>query len=251
MKKKLLFALALAILNAGWSFAQADFAAMPKNTLTVDIGPIIAGGFMGGFGIMIGEVGLQSSGFGIAAQYERQVLERMSIAGRFAYLGYGLKIVTEAEDIRAEAGTDIASFSIEGHTRYFPFKGTFFLDGMLGYANMSISILGQGIASDIDGRRERISISLKASRSYIKMGAKLGWRIDFGNPGGFVFEPSFGYYGGFGLGKTLGLQLAESSRRENDVENINVSDFDTMFAVFEDMFFIGGPRLSLAFGWRF
>jgi len=90
MKKKALLALIIAVFFSGAVFAQADFGAMPKNTITVDIGPTILGAAFGIAGDIIGEEGLSSSGFGIGAQYERQLSERLSVAGRFAFMRLGM-----------------------------------------------------------------------------------------------------------------------------------------------------------------
>ncbi|MCL2382382.1 MAG: hypothetical protein FWC64_12490 [Treponema sp.] len=85
----------------------------------------------------------------------------------------------------------------------------------------------------------------RASRGYFKFGAKIGWRIDFGNPdGGFVFTPSLGWYGGVGTGNSL-RQRASANAGED------FSDWDDFFMILENFVFVGGPRLALSFGWRF
>jgi len=242
MTKKCLLALALVLFVAGGAFAQTDSETMPKNTVTVDFGPTIAGAAIGALGTLMEDDadGLSSPGFGIAAQYERQILKLLSAAGRFAYLGGGLGFVEKEGGLRAELKMNIYSFSIEGHVRLYPFgRRTFFLDGMLGYAYMSTTFSGEVI---VDGIKE--SASFTASRNYFKYGAKLGWRIDFGKPGGFTFEPSLGWYGGAGGGDTIGKQL-------NNAVGSEVDGLDEMFSAFENFIFIGGPRLALSFGWRF
>ena len=89
--------LVLAVIIAGGVFAQS-FASMPKNTVTVDVGPTIVGLAFGLTGKIVGNIpaledfaDINASGFGIAAQYERQVLSPLSIALRGAYLGVGIK----------------------------------------------------------------------------------------------------------------------------------------------------------------
>jgi hypothetical protein len=244
MVKNGLMVLILAALVAGKCFSQTDFATMPKNTIALDFGPTIIGALLGGTGSMAGDQGLSTAGFGIAAHYERQIRERLSVAGRCAYLGYGMEISMENNGDTAVSKTDMYAFSLEGHIRYFPWGKAFFLDGMLGYANMSAAFSGEVIATDEYGVDAKESISVTASRNYFKLGAKLGWRIDFGNPGGFTFEPSFGYYGGIGVSDTIGKQL--TNEVAGDVESL-----DEMFSTLENVIFIGGPRLALSFGWRF
>jgi len=242
MAKKCILLLAFASIIVGGVFAQTDFETMPKNTVTFDFGPTIVGLGIGAIGNIIDESGVSTTGFGFAVQYEREILERVSVGGRFAYLGGGLGFGQKDGTIETVLEMKLNSFSLEGHARYYPFGGTFFLDGMLGYANMSATFSGQFIATD-GGNKHKEEASLTASRSYLKLGAKLGWRIDFGNPGGFTFEPSLGYYGGIGLGDTLGKKLTAGLGTDIGI--------DEMFTVLEDVIFIGGPRITLAFGWRF
>ena len=71
MTKKILLVFLLATVIAGGIFAQSDYESMPKNTITVDIGPLIVGLSMGQAGNMVGDGSADSSGFGLAAQYER------------------------------------------------------------------------------------------------------------------------------------------------------------------------------------
>jgi len=252
MTKKGLVMLVLVIFVAEWSFAQMDsetipentvFGIMPKNSITVDFGPTLYGLFVAGMGNIIGEESLSTAGFGIAAQYERQILEKLSVAGRFAYLGLGMGLAEESDGLKAVLEMKFSSFSLEGHIRFYPVRETFFLDGMLGYANMSTTFSGEDIVTEY-GKEKKESVSFSASINYFTLGAKLGWRIDFGKQGGFVFEPSFGYYGGIGIGDTIGKKLA------NDVGE-DMSEFDEVFTILENIILIGGPRLSLAFGWRF
>jgi hypothetical protein len=272
--RKILCALVLVVFTAGWSFAQTGEPApaedvepapqtetetpqkeaepAPKkklsnaNTITVDFGPTIIGAVYGGVGNLVGgETGLSSSGFGIAAQYERQLRENLTVAGRFAYLGFGFGTKMSEEGLSAQLRMDISSFSIEGHLRFYPSADTFFLDGMLGYANLAMKFSGGVIVKEDSGPPAEEKISFGASRHYFKLGAKLGWRVDFGKPGGFIFEPCFGYYGGIGLGDTLGKKLSNNIEGDIDLTNI-----DPLFKILEGIF-IGGPRLSLAFGWRF
>jgi hypothetical protein len=272
--KKCLVALILLGFVAAWSFAQTDdlqaaeetddvqpvvqrySEKSPMNTVTVDIGPTIIGAAIGVAGDAIGgEEGLNSSGFGIAAQYERQILENLTVGGRFAYLGGGIGIsmgTVEEQGVNVDTSLsmNISSFSVEGHVRYYPWAQTFFLDGMLGYANMSADFSGSVVVSE-NNIKQKESISFNASRSYFKLGAKIGWRVDFGEPGGFIFEPSFGWYGGIGLGDTLGKQLTDDINRQMNGDVEEMGELDFAFSILENFIFVGGPRFALSFGWRF
>jgi len=287
--------LTLSVLTAGLVFAQTeeteqiaqteqtkqtkqtDFKGMAKNTITVDFGPTIMGALFGAAGdiaenILPGDLHLTTSGFGIGAQYERQLAQKFSAAVRFTYLGgsvgtsYSDKYVdTTSTPIpitvpyKANLGIDISSFSIEGHARFYPLGQTFFLDGMLGYGNMAVNssfkINGQ---EEISGIGINDSVTMNASQGFFLLGAKIGWRISFGRNGGFTFEPSLGYVYGIGSGdpiwNQLSSQLSKKIKETNPDVNIEVKDFNVagdVFGYVQDFILIGGPRLNLAFGWRF
>jgi len=248
MNKKILLSLILAVILAGTGFAQ-DFESMPKNTITVDIGPTIFGMEITSTLNSLGaDSGVSGAGFGIAAQYERQLAEKLSVGGRFAYLG--ADIGTKGDDFSIQLS--ISSFSIEGHGRFYPGAGSFFLDGMMGYANLAIGFDGSMNIEEGSGTKKE-SVSLSVPRNYFKYGIKIGWRIDFGDAGGFVFEPSFGWYSGIGLGDTLGTGFAKTINKKfgGNPDKDAVDSLDTEFEILENYIFIGGPRLSLSFGWRF
>jgi len=216
-------------------FAQESQSGAPENIITVDFGPTI-------IGITIGVLPTGDkadlSGFGISAQYERQLYERLSVAGRFAYLGSEIQYKF---DSNVKAVIDLSSFSLEAHPRVYPFATGFFLDGMIGYADMSLDLTGK-IKTD-DGLTVNVPSSI--SRGYFKYGGKLGWRVDFGEPGGFIFEHSYGWYSASGMGDTMGEQIEKKVKAKID------PDFDKMFGLLEDYIFVGGPRMTFAFGWRF
>jgi hypothetical protein len=220
---------------------------MPKNTIIVDFGPLIGPVMVSSVytGIINAlpdaPVDINFFGFGIAAQYERQIFEKFSAGGRFAYMGFNFS--DNNEGLKAVLEMKAHSFSLEGHARYYPFGKTFFLDGMLGYANVSINSSGEIIVTDAVGNASKISASLAVSRNYFELGAKLGWRVNFDREGGFTFDSSVGYYGGIGFGDTLGKKISH----EIGADVIN----EKVVAVFENLIFVGGPRLGLAFGWRF
>jgi hypothetical protein len=252
--KKIYLVLILSLVTGGIIFAQDDdFNTMPKNTITVDVGPMIVGeifGFMGSGSIINGDgvvTGIETTGFGIAAQYERQLMKKMSVGGRFAYLSLG----TEISDNGNKFTTDITSFSLEGHVRFYPRRQTFFVDGMLGYANLAINM--KGSVSYIENNiNKNLEVSFIVPRDYFKFGAKIGWRIDFGSEGGFVFEPSFGWYGGLGIGDTLGKSLVNEVNKKSGITvAVDIEELEETFAILENLIFIGGPRFCLSFGWRF
>ncbi len=142
---------------------------LPKNIVSVDVGTV-------GYTLLLSGIynfsGLHAVYFGTGIQYERQLSGYLSLAGRLGYIGiFGL-----------DTGSNISSFSAEGHIRYYPQQDTFFLDGMLGYGNF---------ITQFDSRKTVLS-------HYLTVGGKLGWRIDFDKPGGLILEPSFGYYGAIG-----------------------------------------------------
>ena len=305
MIKKVILALALSVLTVGVVFSQTetaeetnesdqivqteqtthaeqpkqatrtDFAGMAKNTVTVDIGPTIIGLSIGMAGELLGgSTGLSSGGFGIGAQYERNLSQKFSAALRFAYLGgsLGFSYNDSYEDTtkvpgtsitvpyKATIGLDISSFSIEGHARYYPWGKTFFLDGMLGYAQMMA-----GSSFKIDGQDEtgtvviNDSVKVDVSQGFFKLGAKIGWRISLGKNGGFTFEPALGYSFGIGFGDTVWDQLSsqvskkiKDNNPDVDMEKVNgFNEGGKVFGYIQDFIFIGGPRLTLAFGWRF
>jgi hypothetical protein len=254
MAKKSIIVLALVILIGGTAFAE------PSNTLTVDIGPTIFGAAFSGLGKSIynlygdpDEIDFNASGWGIAAQYEHQFNQWFSLAGRFAY-AKATGDVTKSEEIiilifptlgTATADIDISSISAEAHFRVYPFGGFFFLDAMLGYGNMTADIQGEAFVSLGPFSSPSIEVlSLNTTRHYIKYGAKLGWRMDFGQPGGFIFEPSIGYSFMYGFGDSM-------SRRVVNAVNGDVGDIENLIDMAERFVLVGGPRISLAFGWRF
>ena len=254
--KRGLIILLLALIAAGGAFGQN----MPKNTITVDLGPTALGlGINAAFKLMEkslknsmdsveGDFGINNSGFGIGAQYELQPFEKVSFAARFAYLGLGVGFTETYGGVYAKANFDLSSFSVEGHARFYPFsKGVFFLDGMAGYGRLMVDVTGAVVINDY-GINHAESVSLNPSRNYFKYGGKLGWRKGFGkNGGGFTFEPSLGWYGRVGLGDSIGRQI------NNSVVGAIADEkaIDDVFSIAEKFLFIGGPRVSLALGWRF
>jgi len=261
MVKKSLMIAVLTVCAAGAAFAQVDFdeEEMAKNTVTVDLGPTMTGAFFGTFGnILAGNVeeGSDSFGFGIAAQYERQLSEQFSVAGRFAYLGTSIIISdsymnqTTKKDTHADLEVDLTSFSVEGHARFYPTGKVFFVDGMLGYANMLVGFSGEIVDRVKHSQGVPVETNINVSQGFVKLGAKVGWRVSFGQNGGFTFETALGYSYGFGLGDTVGQQLTKQMKDNYDA-TVDQDSFDKAYSAIENIVFIGGPRLVLALGYRF
>lgn len=245
--KKGIAVLVLTALSAGFLFAQEEeTAAAPEkppamNSITVDFGPTIFGV---GAGALLGALvpGISGRGFGIGAQYERQIIPLLSVAGRFEYLGMGLGL--EFSGLKADI--DVSSYSAEGHVRLYPFRGTFFLDGALGYTYF-------GLTATVASGGVDQTATLDATAHYFKTGAKLGWRIHFGKRGGFVFEPAFGYF--WGLGGKVDPKVTTGMGDDLDAAIADIlgsdSTFNTAIGMFSDYVFVGGPKMSLSFGWMF
>jgi hypothetical protein len=269
MKKA--FVSILAGLTCGAVLTSGAFA--QENTVTVDIGPTIFGLAMAGvLDDMLSsaakganeEVSNASAsggagGFGIAVQYERQITEKFSAAGRFSYVGLNMGMSMGTEDAEADVEFKISSISIDAHGRYYPTGGTFFLDGALGYADMATSISGKYreyetgfLGNKVSGPAEPISFA--APRNFFKFGAKLGWRLAFGDAIKFVFEPALGYdFVGFGGGALIGTKFRQWSL-DNDADVFSDDDVKTLddaWKILESVVFVGGPRISLSLGCGF
>jgi len=242
MLKKGLLVLIIVALVAGGAFAQS-FLTMAKNTITVDVGPTIAGFIAGPLGSKAAGMvydnisDIKSSGFSIAAQYERQIImKQLSIALRGVYGMPDVGFTYEDNNLTAKPDLDMTSIAGEGHVRFYPLGETFFIDGMIGYARLSADLTGSVVGYPV-------SVNVSASSDYLKFGGKVGWRMSFGNNGGFTFEPSLGYYAGTALGDSLGKKVSDALPASVGIEEA--------LSVLETFALIGGPRLSLAFGFRF
>ncbi|MDR2952543.1 MAG: hypothetical protein LBU82_04790 [Treponema sp.] len=222
--KKVILLLVLTVLAAGGVFAQSNYSSMPKNNVSIDIAPLFAGVAMG----LIYGAG-DGSGFGFAVQYERQLSKKMSIGGKFTLINWSSKQETIIEVV-----DKYNSYSIEGHFRIYPSANVFFLDSMFGFANYS----GK---SKFDFLYYQ---TIEASRFFLKIGEKVGWRIDFGAPGGFYFEPSAGLYYALGFGPNVDEQLSDRFSEFGEADNF-IDD------LIESLVIVGGPRISLSVGWRF
>jgi len=272
---------------------------LPMNTITVDFGPTIIGAGINAAAKIFGDKlkDVEISAFGIGVQYEFQPIRFVSLPLKFAYMDFktGVKeeLKTMIEEptnlpppapefaeiettLKAKLKAELSIWSIEAHPRLYPFGGSFFLEGMAGYANLATNFSGDAIANvkvkvpdptGLVGDQTKdsstvIGVKLDASRGYLKYGGKLGWRVDFGKPGGFIFEHAIGWYLANGLGKkTIAGQLADYVEKKAKEEipsdamaenaKAETGKFDDAFGMLEKFIFIGGPRYTFAFGWRF
>ena len=231
MARKGIIILILAVFVVTGAFAQ-------KNTITYDVGPTIVGLAFNSIESVIPEDNIKGNGLGLAFQYERQLFQNLSVAGRFAYLKLGTNYTDYSQGLTIGLDMTMSSYSIEGHVRLYPFSETFFLDGMVGYANFSSDFFGQAMVDNI-----RETIDFDAKGDYLKLGAKLGWRMSLGRSGGFTIEPSIGYYHGIAMGDSVGQQFSDYLDGDAEIKEA--------FDILEKFVFVGGPRISLAFGWRF
>ena len=274
--------LILVVFASGWSFAQSTLAiprveaepapaepappepapeetpappkppqrVIPKNVITIDTAPVLLTLTYTAWGrlLEIAESPFKISSFGIGAQYERQILEKVSVTGRFAYLGFGAGLKEKDFDL----GMNLFSFSTEAHVRYY-LLDVLFLDGMLGYANLTAAFDGTEEYRYYDENNlftiGKKPVTYSATRNYLKLGALLGARvINKFKPGqkvGLAFETSLGfYYGGIGFGDTIGERLSKEF-------NTDMTGVDGLFALLERVIFIGGPRWTLGLGLAF
>ncbi len=212
LRKSLLFYIFLIMANICiFSENGSEETGSLKNTITVDMG--LTGSTLLAWGLS----GAENPFFGTALQYERHISNKISAAGRLEYRGIGLS-----------PDANMSAFSLEGHGRYYPSGKIFFLDGMLGYALFNYS-----------------NESKKSLAHFFKFGGRLGWRIDFGKPGGLVLEPSLGYYWSVGKNNMRNIEEAESwSDFFNQWMNL-------MQDILIQGYFVGGPQVSLGIGYRF
>jgi len=255
MAKKGLLVLIIAALAATGAFAQNDFASMAKNTVTVDFGPTIAGLVVRPLSSTLTSLvdnnvvkDIKPSGFSIAAQYERQLLRQVSVAGRLVYGGPKADFTYSDDGVEAIPNLSLTSLAVEGHARLYPFGETFFLDGMVGYAHLEADLSGTVVAM-IGSTPQVKKAEASAKNNYLKLGGKLGLRTSFGKKGGLTFESAIGYYYGIPLGDDLGKKVMASLKSQ--IGEYKVYDFADYFSILEKYVLIGGPRVTLALGYRF
>ncbi|MCL2800357.1 MAG: hypothetical protein FWD28_01180 [Treponema sp.] len=184
MLKRLVFLLIFSLIICGFIFAE-ETDAFPRNTITAS-----------------------TSFFGVGAQYEFQLNDAFSIGGRFEYKEIG----------------KYSSWTVQGFGRYYPFTGTFFIDGMAGYSNLIISD--------------------NPITHHLNLYGRVGWRIDFGKPGGLTLEPTIGFFGLIGDNHIPSLNLQPSSW--NWFTNLAL-----LGEAFTRMVFSGGPVFTIGLGYRF
>jgi len=254
MVRKSVLVLILAVFAMGTAFGNDEGGGKGDNSIGLDIGPLIAGGTIGSIlsKATAEAPGVNVFGFGIAAQYERQMLSFLTVGIKLGYLGFGIAASDSGTDeygntIKATLGINLNSFTAEGHVRWYPGKNVFFLDGQLGYGYLAPTFSGEAIYTK-NGKKVKESVSITTPRHYFTYGAKIGWRVIFGESGGFYFEPSFGYYGHVPMSDSFGKALA---KKYGGDEETDTKAYDDTFEYLENYLFIGGPRIALVFGWNF
>jgi len=249
MYKRIILALFTAALTIGVIFSQENDSRAAKNTITLDIGPTIVGYSFSTYTSADDSDGFSTSGFGLAGQYERQLNENLSVTGRISYLNIGIGMTSEDLIQVNKIKMDFHSITAEAHIRNYPFGSIFFVDCMLGYANLSMITEGS-VTLISGGEKKKQSVSYTVARDYLKIGAKLGWRIRFGNNSGFTFEPTIGYDYGIPFGDTLMKKFADKVGVDSS-EIDGFKESETALKTLEDILFIGGIRITIGFGWSF
>jgi len=240
MKTKIALFIGILVLLSGIAFADDinEEAALPEdsaafennnedadiglNIITIDLSPALYS--LINLGIMSSIA--PATGFGVGAQYERQINDKMSAAVRFEYGMYDMS------DNKRK--WQMSCFQTEGHFRLYSNNGIFFSDFLLGYGYVLFDNSRPDLRTIIDAH-------------YFKYGAKIGWRIDFNKPGGFVFEPGIGLYGAFGTK----FKETESFDEFPILGDFLSALFDEMNNAWADVLFFSGIRFSLSFGYRF
>ena len=157
--------------------------------------------------------------FGGAFQYERQITDTISAAGRLDYR----MMRTDSSDPHV----GMTAYSAEAHVRYYHDGENFFINGMLGYALFHyISTNSYNPVNEVF--------------HFFKYGGKIGWRIDLGRPGGIFLEPSFGYY--VAAGPYIDIEPSDG---------VFSGFFNMAFNAMIRGFFVGGPQVSLGLGYSF
>ena len=212
MAKKFTIIFILIFIN-GLMFADEDYS-FPRNTITFDAGLSYSSVLTT---IIIGDGSLFDEYIIMAgAQYEYQILENFSVAGRIDYKLFNISDIS------------LSSILISSYGRYYTSGGPFFLDAILGYGLFTMT-------------------DMPVSH-YFRYGGRLGWRIDFGKPGGLVLEPFFGYVGA--LGKT-NVDFNTANQTNSQFLNFLNQLLNQMYDYMIRGFFVGGPVIGLGVGYRF
>jgi hypothetical protein len=218
-RRAIVLALVFFLFAGGTVFTEEsdEEISLPHNTVVIDVAPLIGGQFMRLLYLDTDRTII----YGFGVHYERQLTKNSSVSGRFAYGRMAFFDYNHYGD--NDYYQDMSSFSGEGHYRYYTANDTFFLDGMLGYSNFIYD----------SSYEERTIIH------YVILGPKVGWRIDFGKPGGFVLEPAVGYYLAIGKNKNF---------YNDDILSKLANVMNNMMA---KGILAGGMRVSLGLGYRF
>ena len=204
MKKNIFLIFLLLLLTSGSAFADDEGrdTALPKNTFSVDVGKtaflLLTSGIAN-----ITDFASSTFIIGTAIQYERLVSKNVGLL-----LNYEYGMFRFADDMM---------FNMQAHSvgvnwrYYFSDMKVFFLEGALGYAHLNFYYATN-------------SYEINPIIHYFKFGGKLGWKIDFNKPGGFVLEPAIGLYGVIGKPIKMGYEedMPIMGRMLNILENIFV-----------------------------
>lgn len=212
MSNKIISILILVLIAKTAIFAQENDE-FPRNSLSFDGGSLMA--YLLATSIIYdteekGPVMIVAS-----AQYEYQFLPAFSLAGRLEYKSFNYT-----------DGLNLTSLSTQAHARYYPYEKSFFTDLILGYAFFYMTDMPLS--------------------HFFKLGANIGWRIDFKTPGGFFIEPYFGYSISFGKSNVNFSSGNEPPYWRTLVRFLNLS-YDILIRGF----FVSGPVYGLGLGYRF
>ncbi|MDR0307486.1 MAG: hypothetical protein LBI42_11705 [Chitinispirillales bacterium] len=229
-------------------FAGNTPASDKLNYVTYDFGPAIIGNWIASFGDHTDD-SFNTSGFGLALQYERQINPFFSAGARFAYLGAGMGYSASMYDItlgiieELSLKQNFSSFNFESNARLYPTGKSFFLNGSLGYGTFGTGLKGRFYYTERDGKNAIDLVDLSMTASYLKLGLKTGYRWLIRNS--FIIEMSTGYDFSTRVGDGIGTKLGKKFGGDID------SDLDDMFDFFANHIFVGGFRITLAAGWAF
>jgi len=254
MTKKYLLALFMVVVIVGIAFGQdgtQESNGRAVNTITLDVAPVI-------IGLAVPEIirsfgGDDVSGtycFGFGIQYERNIDNQISLAWRLDYLGFGSGL-NLSFDNAAINNINVSKITFENQFRYYPFSGTFFLGGLIGYTYLNMDLSGSATVTDPLGGVHSGASSFIVERHSIKFGARAGWRIRFGQNRGFTLEPSIGYDVGISFGDTVTNQFKKGIFGTSNIPMSGLEDFEEIFHLFEALILAGGPRFTLSLGWSF
>jgi len=207
MPKKIFAVLLFCLIASGFLFAQDDTGdlgeKMPRHVITIDVIPTAVSLFS--LPVMNDTYIIERFILMTSLQYEHNVTDNFGMAARFGIKWFNLDY------------NELLTLSSDLHFRFYPNARFFFISGYLGWANLSMT-----------------DIPLF---NFVTFGAKLGWRIDFDKPGGFILEPSFGYTSALG------------EPRFGDYTSDDITDGFTKYLI--QQYIIGGFNVNLTMGFRF